>query len=86
MVLVRSELLEQFVSTLILDYYFSRKNRENLSEQVPRPIAEKPKTFSGYFIAFLKCALNLEYFKRKYQSKSLSITEIKLLTATQVAT
>ena len=40
------------------------------------PISEKPKTFSGYFIAFLKCTLNLEYFERKDQSHSLSITEI----------
>ena len=34
------------------------------------------KTFSGFFIAFLKSTLNLEYFERKDQSQSLSITEI----------
>ena len=39
-------------------------------------ISRKLKAFSGFFIAFLKSALNLEYFKQKYQSQSLSITEI----------
>ena len=36
----------------------------------------KLKTCSGFFIAFLKCMLNLEYFETKDQSRSLSITEI----------
>ena len=39
-------------------------------------ISSKLKTFSGFFIAFLKSALNLEYFEQKYQSQSLGITEI----------
>ena len=39
-------------------------------------ISRKLKTFSGFFIAFLKSALNLEYFEKKDQSYSLSITEI----------
>ena len=36
----------------------------------------KLKTSSGFFIAFLKSALNLEYLEKKYQSQSLTITEI----------
>ena len=39
-------------------------------------ISQKLKTFSGFFIAFLKSTLNLEYFERKDQSRSLCITEI----------
>ena len=39
-------------------------------------IYRKLKTFSGFFIAFLKSTLNLEYFERKDQSQSLSITKI----------
>ena len=39
-------------------------------------ISRKLKTFSGFFIAFLKSTLNLEYLERKDQSHSLSITEI----------
>ena len=36
----------------------------------------KLKTCSRFFIAFLKSTLNLEYFEKKDQSHSLSITEI----------
>ena len=36
----------------------------------------KLKTFSEFYITFLKCALNLEYFEKKDQSHSPSITEI----------
>ena len=36
----------------------------------------KLKTCSQFLIAFLKYILYLEYFERKYQSHSLSITEI----------
>ena len=34
------------------------------------------KTFSGFFIAFLKCALNLEHFREKDENPSLIISEI----------
>ena len=36
----------------------------------------KLKTCPRFFIAFLKSTLNLEYFEKKGQSNSLSITEI----------
>ena len=39
-------------------------------------ISQKPKTFSGLFIASMKSTLNSEYFEKKDQSHSLSITEI----------
>ena len=39
-------------------------------------ISPKPKTFSGFFIASVKSTLNSEYFEKKDQSPSLSITEI----------
>ena len=75
-VLIRSELLEQFFNTLCADYKYSRQNRKNLSQQVPMQISLKLKTFSGFFITFLKSTLNLEYFGKKDQSHSLSIMEI----------
>ena len=75
-VLVRSELLGQFVNTLTADYKYSRQNRENLWQQVLMQISLKLKTCSQFFIAFLKSTLNLEYFEKKDQSQSLSITEI----------
>ena len=39
-------------------------------------ICSKSKTFSGFFISSMKSTLNSEYFEKKYQSRSLSITEI----------
>ena len=39
-------------------------------------ISRKLKTFSVFFIAFLKSTLNLEYFESKDQAMSLGITEI----------
>ena len=39
-------------------------------------ISPKPKTFSLFFIASMKSTLNSEYFDKKDQSHSLSITDI----------
>ena len=58
------------------DYMYFRQNVENLPQQFQTQISLKPKTFSGFFIASLKSTLNLEYFDKKDESHSLSITEI----------
>ena len=76
LVLVRSEVLGQFVNTMTADYKYFRQNLENLQQQVQTQISLKPKTFAGFFIASLKSTLNLEYFEKKDDSHSLSITEI----------
>ena len=76
LVLVGSELLGQFVNILTADYKYSPKNRDNLWQQVSRQRSRKLKTCSRFFIAFLKSTLNLEYFKKRDQPHSLSITEI----------
>ena len=39
-------------------------------------ISRKLKTFSEFFISFIKSTLILEYFERKDESQSLSIPEI----------
>ena len=39
------------------------------------PLSHKQKTFSGFFIAFLKCAWNLEHFQKKDEYPSLIISE-----------
>ena len=49
---------------------------ENLPHIFQMQISPKPKTFSGFFIASMKSTLNFEYFEKKDQSHSLSITEI----------
>ena len=49
---------------------------QNFPEQFQTPLSEKQKTFSGFFIAFLKCAWNLEHFQKKVEYSSLIISEI----------
>ena len=49
---------------------------QNFPEQFQRPLSQKQKTFSGFFIAFLKCAWNLEHFPEKDEYPSLIISEI----------
>ena len=49
---------------------------QNLQQQFQTPLSQKQKTFSGFFIAFLKYAWNLEHFQKKYEYPSLIFPEI----------
>ena len=48
----------------------------NFTQQFETPLSKKQKTFSGFFIAFLKCALNLEHLKKKDEYPSRVISRI----------
>ena len=48
----------------------------NFTQQFEPPLSQKQKTFSGFFLTFLKCALNLEHFEKKDQYPSLVISRI----------
>ena len=58
------------------DDKYSRRNMLNFTQQLEAPLSQKQKTFCGFFIAFLKCALNLEHFKKKDEYPSLVISRI----------
>ena len=47
----------------------------NFKQQLEAPLSQKQEIFSGFFIAFLKCALTLEHLGRKdeYPSRVISI-------------
>ena len=49
---------------------------QNLQQQFHTPLSPKQRTFSQFFIAFLKCAWNLEHFEKKDEYPSLIISEI----------
>ena len=49
---------------------------QNLQQQFQTLLSQKQKTFSGFFIAFLKCAWNLEHFQKKDEYPSLIFSEI----------
>ena len=55
------------------DKYF-RRNMLNFTQQLEAPFYQKQDTFSGFFIAFLKCALNLEHLEKidEYPSRVIS--------------
>ena len=76
--LVWSEILTLFVNTLTAHNKYSRCNVNNFAQQVLTPdYLKNNKTFcNGFFIAFLKCACNLEHFEKKDEYPSLIISEI----------
>ena len=74
--LVRSEMLTLFVSRLTTDDKYSRRNMLNFTQQFEAPLSQKQETFSGFFIAFLKYALNLEHLGKKDEYPSLVISRI----------
>ena len=47
------------------DDKYSARNMLNFTQQLEAPLSQKEKTFFGFFIGFLKCALNLEHFEKK---------------------
>ena len=51
-------------------------NKQNFPQQIQTPISQKQKSFSGFFIAYLECASNLEHFEKKDEHPSLVFSEI----------
>ena len=49
---------------------------QNLPQQFQTPLSSKQKSFSQFFIAFLKCPWNLEHFLKKDEYPSLIISEM----------
>ena len=61
--LLWSKILRLFANTLTADDKNPCHNMQNFLQQLQTLLSEKRKTFSGFFIAFLKCAWNLEHFE-----------------------
>ena len=49
---------------------------QNFPQHFQTPASQKQKIFSWFFIAFLKCAWNVEHFRKKDKYPSLIISEI----------
>ena len=58
------------------DDKYSRRIMLNFSQQLEVPLSQKQKTFSSFFIAFPKRALNLENLEKKDEYPSLVISRI----------
>ena len=74
--LLWSKILRLFANTLTADDKYCCRNMENFLQQLQTLLSRKPKTFSGFFIAFLKCAWNLEQFEKKDECPGGIISEI----------
>ena len=70
------EILRLFVNGLTADDKYSSTSMKNLPQQFQTPLSPKQKTFSGFFIAFLKYAWNLENFQKKDEYPCLIISKI----------
>ena len=74
--LVTSQIFRLIVNTLTPDLKYSRRNMQIFWQQFETPLSQKVKSFCGFFIAFLKCAWNLEHSETKEEYPSRIITEI----------
>ena len=74
--IVASEILTLYVNTLTTNDKYSRRNMMNFTQQLEAPFSQKQKTFSGFFLAFLKFVLNLEYLGKKDEYPSRVISKI----------
>ena len=70
------EILRPFVNGLTADDKYFGTNLKNSRQQFQTPLSHKQKTFSEFFIAFLKCAWNLQHFQKRDEYPSLIISEI----------
>ena len=48
----------------------------NFTQQYEALLSQKQKTFSEFFIPFLKCALNLQHFEKKDEYSRLAISKV----------
>ena len=70
------EILRLFVNALTADDKYSGSFMQNVPQQFQTPLFKNQKTFSRFFIAFRKCAWNLQHFQKKDKYPSLIIYEI----------
>ena len=74
--LVTSEIFRLFLNTLTPDDKYSRRYMQIFWQQLQATLSQKGKTLCGFFIAFLKCAWNLEHSEKEEEYPSLITIEI----------
>ena len=74
--LVTSEIFRLFLNTLTPDDKYSGRYMQIFWQQLQTTLSQRGKTLCGFFIAFLKCACNLEHSEKKEEYPSLITTEI----------
>ena len=59
------KILRHFVNTLTVNDKHYILNRDNLTQPIQKPLPQKQKTFSQFFLAFLKSILNFKHLPKK---------------------
>ena len=59
------KILQHFVNTLTVNDKHYMLNRDNLTQPIQKPLPQKQKTFSQFFLAFLKSILNFKHLPKK---------------------
>ena len=63
--LVLNKILRLFVITLTTDDKHYLVNRDTLRQPIQKQLPQKQKTFSEFFLAFLKSILNFKHLPKK---------------------
>ena len=71
--LFKFEVLGLIVNRLTADDKYSCRNIQTLTQELQAARSLKQKTFSGFFITYLKSITNSKAFVKKVESASLSI-------------
>ena len=74
--LVASQIFRLFINTMTADVKYFRRNMQIFWQQLQTAFSQKGKTLCGFFIAFLKCAWNLDHSEKKEEYPSIITTEI----------
>ena len=74
--LVTSEIFRLFLNTLTPDDKYSRRYMQIFWQQLQTSLSQKGKTLCRFFIAFPKCACNLEHSEKREEYPTLITTEV----------
>ena len=59
------KILRLFVKPLAADGNHYLLKRDNFAQQIQMQLSQKQKTFSEFFLAFLKCILNFKHLPKR---------------------
>ena len=67
-------MLRHFVNTLTVDDKHYMLNRDNLTQPIQIELSQKQKTFSEFFLKFLKSILNFKHLAKEEDPHSSCIS------------
>ena len=70
------KILGLLVKALAADEKYTVLNRDNLTIPIQTQLSEKQKTFSEFFLAFLRSRINLKHFEKEGDPHRFCIFEI----------